>query len=60
MGSGAVLASASGPAPMLKGRHALFMKKHLSIALIWSFVAVAITKFAVNEPRKQAYAEYYK
>lgn len=58
--SGAVVESAGGPKPQLKGRHALFMKKHLSIGLLYSFSWVMLTYFTVNEPRKRAYAEYYK
>lgn len=59
--SGAVLETAgSGSRPVLKGRHTQFMKKHLAIALGWSFALVIITKITVNDPRKKAYAEYYK
>lgn len=59
--SGAVMESASGgPRPMLKGRHAAFMKKHLTIGILYACVWVTIIKFTVNEPRKKAYAEYYK
>lgn len=52
--------SSSGSRPVLKGRHALFMKKHLSIGLAYAFACVIFTKIAVNDPRKRAYAEYYK
>lgn len=60
MASGAVMESSSGPRPLLKGRHTLFMKKHLTIGLAYSFACVILTKLLVNEPRKKAYAEYYK
>lgn len=59
--SGAVVQSASsGARPVLKGRHAVFMKKHLAIGIIYALTCVVAVKFAVNEPRKAAYAEYYK
>lgn len=59
--SGAIVqSSGSGSRPVLKGHHAAFMKKHLAIAIIYSLACVAAVKFAVNEPRKRAYAEYYK
>lgn len=59
--SGAILESASSLArPILKGRHEQFMKKHLTIGILYSFVCVVIAKLAVNDPRKRAYAEYYK
>lgn len=48
------------PRPQLKGLHANFMKKHLAIGVISSFVAVALAKVLINDPRKKAYAEYYK
>lgn len=57
------VASSSGnslPRPVLKGRHAAFMKKHLGIAIVTSFAAVFLTKVLVNDKRKAAYAEYYK
>lgn len=59
--SGAVVQSAtSGSRPLLKGRHAAFMKKHLAIGIIYALTCVAVVKFTVNEPRKAAYAEFYK
>lgn len=48
------------PRPVLKGRHATFMKKHMAIAIGTSFIAVYLTKIFVNDKRKEAYAEYYK
>lgn len=59
--SGAVVHSASsGSRPMLKGRHAVFMKRHLAIGIVYALTCVVAVKFAVNEPRKAAYAQYYK
>lgn len=58
--SGAVLQSAGGARPLLKGRHQAFMKKHLTIGLIYSCSMVVLVKLLLNEPRKAAYAEYYK
>ncbi|XP_031620388.1 cytochrome c oxidase subunit 6C-like [Contarinia nasturtii] len=59
--SGAVLeSSGSGSRPQLKGRHVLFMKKHLSIGIAYALATVIIAKYTINEPRKRAYAEYYK
>lgn len=52
--------SSSDFRPQLKGRHALFMKKHLGIGIGLSLVSVFITKILVNDKRKEAYAEYYK
>lgn len=59
--SGAVVQSSGGGSrPMLKGHHAAFMKKHLAIGIAYSLICVVVAKFAINEPRKRAYAEYYK
>lgn len=52
--------SSGRPKPQLKGLHANFMKKHLFIGIASSFVAVIAAKLLINDPRKQAYAEYYK
>lgn len=48
------------PRPILKGRHAAFMKKHLAIAIGTSFISVYLAKVFINDKRKEAYAEYYK
>lgn len=48
------------PRPVLKGRHASFMKRHLMIGIGMSLVSVYLTKVFVNDKRKAAYAEYYK
>lgn len=59
MAKGAV-ATAVSKIPQLKGRHADFMKKHLIIGISYSVGVMLLAKFIVNEPRKKAYAEYYK
>lgn len=59
MGKGAVVATI-GKIPQLKGRHADYMKKHLIIGISWSVCMLLLAKFTINEPRKKAYAEYYK
>lgn len=59
MAKGAV-AEAITKAPQLKGRHADFMKKHLTIGIAFSVSMMALAYFTVNQPRKKAYAEYYK
>lgn len=48
------------PRPVLKGRHAAFMKRHLFIAIGSSLAAVVLAKVLINDKRKLAYAEYYK
>lgn len=48
------------PRPLLKGRHANFMKRHLAIGIGLSLVSVWLTKIFVNDKREAAYAEYYK
>lgn len=63
MAGDAVASSTPGsslPRPLLKGRHANFMKKHLAIGIGMSLVSVYLTKVFVNDKRKAAYAEYYK
>lgn len=48
------------PRPKLKGHHEAFMKRHLYIGIGLALAGVIATKFLVNEPRKKAYADYYK
>lgn len=48
------------PRPTLKGLHNASVKKHLAIGIVWSLAAMIIAKIAVNDPRKEKYAEYYK
>lgn len=52
--------NASSTRPVLKGRHAVFMKKHLAIGLISSCLLVYATKVLVNDKRKEAYAKFYR
>lgn len=59
MGKGAVV-TAVAKMPQLKGRHADFMKKHLIIGITFATTMMLLAKFIINEPKKKAYAEYYK
>lgn len=60
--AGDAVASAGGNSlrPVLKGRHAAFMKRHLWIGIGTSLIAVYLAKVFINDKRKAAYAEYYK
>lgn len=61
MAGDAVASTSPGlPRPVLKGRHAAFMKRHLMIGIGMSLVSVYLTKVFLNDKRKAAYAEYYK
>lgn len=46
--------------PQLKGRHIAHAKKHLLIGIAFAVTTVLITKVAVNDRRKAAYAEFYR
>lgn len=46
--------------PVLKGHGAAFMKKHLFIGIGLALAGVVVAKFTINEPRKKAYADFYK
>lgn len=46
--------------PVLKGRHMAWAKKHLFISIGLAFAGVIAAKLLINEPRKKAYAEFYK
>lgn len=48
------------PRPVLKGRSAQFMKKHLAIGILSSCALVYAVKVLVNDKRKAAYAEFYR
>ncbi|KAK9973728.1 hypothetical protein ABG768_024437 [Culter alburnus] len=48
------------PKPAMRGLLAKRLRFHLPIAFALSLVAAAAFKFAVTEPRKQAYADFYK
>ncbi|CAM4628611.1 hypothetical protein PO909_005285 [Leuciscus waleckii] len=46
--------------PAMRGLLAKRLRFHLPIAFALSLVAAAAFKYAVTEPRKQAYADFYK
>ncbi|KAF6717450.1 Cytochrome c oxidase subunit 6C-1 [Oryzias melastigma] len=46
--------------PMMRGLLAKRLRFHLPIAFGLSFVAAIAFKYMVTEPRKQAYADFYK
>ncbi|XP_067316528.1 cytochrome c oxidase subunit 6C [Pseudorasbora parva] len=46
--------------PAMRGLLAKRLRFHLPIAFALSIVAAAAFKYAVTEPRKQAYADFYK
>nr|XP_056710751.1 cytochrome c oxidase subunit 6C-2 [Euleptes europaea] len=46
--------------PQMRGLLASRLKKHIVIAFMFSFGCAALYKFGVAEPRKRAYAEFYK
>ncbi|XP_033482154.1 cytochrome c oxidase subunit 6C [Epinephelus lanceolatus] len=48
------------PKPMMRGLLGKRLRFHLPIAFALSFVAAATFKYGVTEPRKQAYADFYK
>ncbi|XP_026860800.1 cytochrome c oxidase subunit 6C-1 [Electrophorus electricus] len=48
------------PKPIMRGLLAKRLRFHLPIACIMALLAGATFKFTVAEPRKQAYADFYK
>ncbi|KAM7421868.1 hypothetical protein PAMA_010094 [Pampus argenteus] len=48
------------PKPMMRGMLAKHMRIHLPLAFAVSFGAALVLKYTVTEPRKKAYAEFYK
>ncbi|XP_051272293.1 cytochrome c oxidase subunit 6C-1 [Dicentrarchus labrax] len=46
--------------PMMRGLLAKRLRFHLPIAFGLSFLAAIAFKYTVTEPRKQAYADFYK
>ncbi|XP_040890066.1 cytochrome c oxidase subunit 6C-1 [Toxotes jaculatrix] len=48
------------PKPVMRGMLAKRLRFHLPIAFALSIGAAIAFKFTVTEPRKQAYAEFYK
>ncbi|KAM6928266.1 cytochrome c oxidase subunit 6C isoform 1-T3 [Xenentodon cancila] len=48
------------PKPMMRGLLAKRLRFHLPIAFALALTAAVAFKFTVTEPRKQAYADFYK
>ncbi|KAG5836308.1 hypothetical protein ANANG_G00253200 [Anguilla anguilla] len=48
------------PKPVMRGLLGKRLRFHLPIAFALSFAAAAVFKYGVTEPRKQAYADFYK
>ncbi|XP_076869933.1 cytochrome c oxidase subunit 6C [Brachyhypopomus gauderio] len=48
------------PKPLMRGLLARRLRFHLPIACVLAVLVGTTFKFAVGEPRKQAYADFYK
>ncbi|CAG2116190.1 unnamed protein product [Medioppia subpectinata] len=48
------------PKPVLRGHAHAFVRRHLFISIGLSLVGAIAWKYAVAEPRKRTYAEFYK
>ncbi|XP_039972488.1 cytochrome c oxidase subunit 6C-1 [Xiphias gladius] len=48
------------PKPVMRGMLAKRLRFHLPIAFALAFGAAVMFKYTVTEPRKRAYAEFYK
>ncbi|XP_034389795.1 cytochrome c oxidase subunit 6C-1 [Cyclopterus lumpus] len=48
------------PKPVMRGLLGKRLRFHLPVAFTLSLVAAIAFKYAVTEPRKQAYADFYK
>ncbi|XP_045931081.1 cytochrome c oxidase subunit 6C-1 [Micropterus dolomieu] len=48
------------PKPVMRGLLGKRLRFHLPIAFTMSLLAAVAFKYAVTEPRKQAYADFYK
>ncbi|KAM9758710.1 cytochrome c oxidase subunit 6C [Menidia menidia] len=48
------------PKPLMRGMLAKRLRFHLPIAFTLAIASAIAFKYAVTEPRKQAYAEFYK
>ncbi|XP_034982019.1 cytochrome c oxidase subunit 6C [Zootoca vivipara] len=48
------------PKPQMRGLLASRLRKHIVVAFLFSMSCAAGYKFGVAEPRKRAYAEFYK
>lgn len=53
-------APASGSAPVMRGLHNLQTKRQLAIAIGLTACVTVAFKLLNNNPRKEAYAEFYK
>lgn len=53
-------APASGSAPVMRGLHNLQTKRQLGIAIGLTTLVTVAFKLLVNDPKKTAYAEFYK
>ncbi|XP_037927542.1 cytochrome c oxidase subunit 6C [Teleopsis dalmanni] len=53
-------ATGSIPKPVLRGLHNATIKKNLIVAIALTTVATVAFKVLVNDPKKKAYAEFYK
>lgn len=62
-GEAAAVAPSSGPIQrpaLLKGLHHATVKRNLVASIALAIGAAVIFKFTVGDPRKQAYADFYK
>lgn len=62
-GEAAAVAPSSGPIPrpaLLKGLHNATVKRNLVASIVLCIAASVVFKFTVADPRKQAYADFYK
>ncbi|KAM4741841.1 cytochrome c oxidase subunit 6C [Anableps anableps] len=48
------------PKPMMRGLLAKRLRFHLPIAFTLAITAAVVFKYTVTEPRKKAYADFYK
>ncbi|XP_042321471.1 cytochrome c oxidase subunit 6C [Sceloporus undulatus] len=48
------------PKPQMRGLLAKRLRKHIAVAFIFALGCAASYKFGVAEPRKKAYADFYK
>ncbi|XP_068450779.1 cytochrome c oxidase subunit 6C [Clinocottus analis] len=48
------------PKPMMRGLLAKRLRFHLPVAFALSLLTAVAFKYGVTEPRKQAYADFYK
>ncbi|XP_055544068.1 cytochrome c oxidase subunit 6C [Wyeomyia smithii] len=48
------------PKPVLRGLHNASIKRNLIVAGVLCVISVVVTKYVYVEPKKQAYADFYK